>query len=76
MLIKTLCNNLSFLSKKKFLHLSFLLSLAFRLLMKSASIVKTSNHLVSEDRPGPKSKNSRVLVRVKTAGICHSDLHL
>jgi propanol-preferring alcohol dehydrogenase len=44
--------------------------------MKSARIVKTSNPLVSEDRPGPKSKNSRVLLPVKSAGICHSDLHL
>jgi hypothetical protein len=65
MLIKTLCK-----------YLSFLLSLTFRLLMRSARIVKTNNPLVIEDRPGPKLKNSRVLVRVKAAGICHSDLHL
>jgi hypothetical protein len=54
MLIKTLCK-----------YLSFLLSLTFRLLMRSARIVKTNNPLVIEDRPGPKLKNSRVLVRVK-----------
>ena len=66
MLIKTLCK-----------YLSFLLSLTFRLLMRSARIVKTYNPLViDEDRPGPKPKNSRVFVKVKAAGICHSDLHL
>jgi D-arabinose 1-dehydrogenase-like Zn-dependent alcohol dehydrogenase len=65
MLIKTLCK-----------YLSFLLSLTFRLLMRSARIVKTNNPLVIEDRPGLKRKNSRVLVRVKDARICHNDLHL
>jgi D-arabinose 1-dehydrogenase-like Zn-dependent alcohol dehydrogenase len=45
--------------------------------MRSARIVKTYNPLViDEDRPGPKPKNSRVFVKVKAAGICHSDLHL
>jgi hypothetical protein len=58
MLIKTLCK-----------YLSFLLSLTFRLLMRSARIVKTKNPLVIEARPGPKPKNSRVLVRVKDARI-------
>ncbi len=65
MLIKTLCK-----------YLSFLLSLTFRLLIRSARIVKTNNPLVIEDRPGLKPKNSRVLVRVKYARICHNDLHL
>jgi len=44
--------------------------------MRSARIVKTNKPLVIEDRAIPKPKNSEVLVRVKAAGICHSDLHL
>jgi D-arabinose 1-dehydrogenase-like Zn-dependent alcohol dehydrogenase len=44
--------------------------------MRSARIVKTNKPLVIEDRAVPKPKNSEVLVRVKAAGICHSDLHL
>lgn len=44
--------------------------------MRSARIVKTNKPLVIEDRAVPKPKNYEVLVRVKAAGICHSDLHL
>jgi D-arabinose 1-dehydrogenase-like Zn-dependent alcohol dehydrogenase len=44
--------------------------------MSSARIVKSNNPLVIEDRTVPKPKNSEVLVRVKAAGICHSDLSL
>src|ERR687898_209825 len=44
--------------------------------MVSARIVKTNDPLVIEDVNVPKPKNLQVLVRVKAAGICHSDLHL
>ena len=44
--------------------------------MISARIVKTNDPLVIEDMTIPKPKNAQVLVRVKAAGICHSDLHL
>ena len=44
--------------------------------MICARIVKSNNPLVIEDIPIPKPKNSEVLVRIKAAGICHSDLHL
>ena len=44
--------------------------------MVSARIVKTTEPLIIEKVPIPKPKNSEVLVRVKAAGICHSDLHL
>ena len=44
--------------------------------MKSARIIKTKEHLVIEDLKVPNPKEAQVLVRVKAAGICHSDLHL
>ena len=44
--------------------------------MISTRIVKTNEPLIIEKVPIPKPKNSEVLVRVKAAGICHSDLHL
>lgn len=44
--------------------------------MVSARIVKTNDPLVIEDVNIPKPKNLQVLVKVKAAGICHSDLHL
>ncbi|HEX6027561.1 MAG TPA: alcohol dehydrogenase [Nitrososphaeraceae archaeon] len=44
--------------------------------MKSARIVKTKEPLSLEDLGTPKPKNEQVLVRVESAGVCHSDLHL
>lgn len=44
--------------------------------MKSARIVKTKEPLTLEDLGTPKPKNEQVLVRVESAGVCHSDLHL
>ena len=44
--------------------------------MVSARIVKTNDPLVIEDVNIPKPKNLQVLLKVKAAGICHSDLHL
>ena len=44
--------------------------------MISARIIKTNDPLVIEEMNVPKPKNAQVLVRIKAAGICHSDLHL
>ena len=44
--------------------------------MISARIVKTNSPLKVENLEQPKPIHSQVLVRVKAAGICHSDLHL
>jgi alcohol dehydrogenase, propanol-preferring len=44
--------------------------------MRSARIVKTKEPLSLEDLGTPKPKNEQVLVRVESAGVCHSDLHL
>ena len=44
--------------------------------MRSARIVKTKEPLSLEDLGIPKPKNEQVLVRVESAGVCHSDLHL
>ena len=44
--------------------------------MRSARIVKTKEPLSLEDLGTPKPQNEQVLVRVESAGVCHSDLHL
>src|SRR5919206_3764186 len=44
--------------------------------MKSARIVKTKESLKLEDLKTPKPEHEQVLVRVESAGVCHSDLHL
>jgi propanol-preferring alcohol dehydrogenase len=44
--------------------------------MRSARIVKTKEPLSLEDLGTPKPKHEQVLVRVESAGVCHSDLHL
>jgi D-arabinose 1-dehydrogenase-like Zn-dependent alcohol dehydrogenase len=44
--------------------------------MRSARIVITNNPLVIEDRAVSKPKDAEVLVWVKAAGICHTDLQL
>lgn len=44
--------------------------------MISARIVRTNAPLKIENLEQPKPVNTQVLVRVKAAGICHSDLHL
>ncbi|MGI8830998.1 MAG: alcohol dehydrogenase catalytic domain-containing protein, partial [Nitrososphaeraceae archaeon] len=51
---------------------TFTLSLS----MKCARIIKTNEPLILEDLAIPKPKYDQVLVRVKSAGVCHSDLHL
>ena len=44
--------------------------------MRAARIVKTKEPLRVEDLRTPKPKHEQVLVRVESAGVCHSDLHL
>lgn len=44
--------------------------------MKSARITGPNEPLVVEEFEKPTPKDSQVLVKVKSAGVCHSDLHL
>lgn len=44
--------------------------------MKAARIVKTKEPLEIKDVSILRPKNDQVLVRVESAGVCHSDLHL
>ena len=44
--------------------------------MKSARIVRPKESLEVQDIKVPKPKGSQVLVRVLSAGVCHSDVHL
>ena len=44
--------------------------------MKAARIIKTNEPLEIKDVNVPRPKNDQVLVRVESAGVCHSDLHL
>jgi alcohol dehydrogenase, propanol-preferring len=51
---------------------TFTLSLS----MKCARIIKTNEPLILEELAIPNPKYDQVLVRVKSTGVCHSDLHL
>jgi propanol-preferring alcohol dehydrogenase len=44
--------------------------------MKAARIIKTKEPLEIKEVSVPSPKNDQVLVRVESAGVCHSDLHL
>ncbi|HKU49991.1 MAG TPA: alcohol dehydrogenase [Nitrososphaera sp.] len=44
--------------------------------MKAARIIKTKEPLEIKEVTTPKPHNDQVLVRVESAGVCHSDLHL
>jgi propanol-preferring alcohol dehydrogenase len=44
--------------------------------MKVARIIKTNEPLQIENIDTPKPKGDQVLVKVDSAGVCHSDLHL
>jgi|SRR5215203_5265873 hypothetical protein len=46
------------------------------LTMKSARIIRTNEPMLLEELLVPRPKHDQVLVRVKSAGVCHSDLHL
>ena len=44
--------------------------------MKSAKIIGPNEPLVVSDFDNPEPQNNQVLVKVKSVGVCHSDLHL
>ncbi|NVN87608.1 MAG: alcohol dehydrogenase catalytic domain-containing protein [Rhodopseudomonas sp.] len=44
--------------------------------MKSFQVTAFHQPLTEVDRPTPELTGSQVLIRVKAAGVCHSDLHL
>ncbi len=44
--------------------------------MKAARIIKTKEPLEIKNVNIPKPKSDQVLVKVESAGVCHSDLHL
>ncbi len=44
--------------------------------MKAARIIKTNEPLEIKEVNIPKPKSDQVLVKVESAGVCHSDLHL
>jgi propanol-preferring alcohol dehydrogenase len=44
--------------------------------MKAARIMKTKEPLELKEVGTPKPRNDQVLVKVESAGVCHSDLHL
>lgn len=44
--------------------------------MKSFRVTGFGQPLSEEDRPTPELTGTQVLVRVKAAGVCHSDLHI
>src|SRR5919205_3085611 len=44
--------------------------------MKAARIIKVKEPLEVKDVNTPKPRNNQVLVKVESAGVCHSDLHL
>jgi alcohol dehydrogenase, propanol-preferring len=44
--------------------------------MKSFRVTGFGQPLSEDDRPTPELSGTQVLVRVKAAGICHSDLHI
>ena len=44
--------------------------------MKTARIIKTNEPLEIKDINISKPKSDQVLVKVESAGVCHSDLHL
>ena len=44
--------------------------------MKAARIIEPNEPLTISDVEKPKPNGNQVLVRVKSTGVCHSDLHL
>jgi hypothetical protein len=56
-------------------HLPFLLLVTLESAW-AARIIKTKEPLEIKDVNIPKPKSDQVLVKVESAGVCHSDLHL
>src|SRR6266852_9846763 len=46
------------------------------LIMEAARIVKINEPLEVQKLETPKPKGSQVLIKVQSAGVCHSDIHL
>ena len=44
--------------------------------MKSAIITEINKPLEIKEVPTPKPDGLEVLVRIKSSGVCHSDIHL
>lgn len=44
--------------------------------MKAARIIKPKNSLQVQDLDIPKATGSQVVVKVRSSGVCHSDIHL
>ena len=44
--------------------------------MNAARIIEPGKALKLEQLDTPKPRGSQVLVRVKSSGVCHSDIHL
>jgi propanol-preferring alcohol dehydrogenase len=44
--------------------------------MKAARIIKPKDSLQVQDLDIPKAKGSQVVVKVRSSGVCHSDIHL
>jgi len=44
--------------------------------MKAARIIKVNEPLEIKEIGAPKPRSDQVLVKVESAGVCHSDLHL
>ncbi len=44
--------------------------------MKAARIVEPNKPLEVSELETPKASGNEVIVKVKAAGVCHSDLHL
>ena len=44
--------------------------------MKSFQVAEFNDPLKEVDQPTPQPSGTQVLIRVKAAGVCHSDLHI
>ncbi|HVD37096.1 MAG TPA: alcohol dehydrogenase catalytic domain-containing protein, partial [Nitrososphaeraceae archaeon] len=44
--------------------------------MKAARIIKPKESLQVQDLDIPKATGSQVVVKVRSSGVCHSDIHL
>jgi alcohol dehydrogenase, propanol-preferring len=44
--------------------------------MKAAGIVKVNKPLQVQELQTPKPKDSQILVKIQSSGVCHSDVHV
>ncbi|HMH72449.1 MAG TPA: alcohol dehydrogenase catalytic domain-containing protein, partial [Bradyrhizobium sp.] len=44
--------------------------------MKSFQVTDFNAPLMEVDQPTPQPSGTQVLIKVKAAGVCHSDLHI